>query len=197
LLVLWAIRHASLGLSILGGGAAAAVAIVASGGPVLLAIAIGALALVIFAVGALVGFVTIQIEWELRYYVLTDRSLRIREGVMLLSEVTLTLANVQEINVEQGPIQRWLGISDIVVDTAGGGASGQGAGNSHRGILRGIDRGSVIRQRLEQRVKERRGAGLGDPDDHHDHAPALPGPDPFLAALTAVRDEARALHQAL
>jgi uncharacterized membrane protein YdbT with pleckstrin-like domain len=158
---------------------------------------------------ALVSYAAIRLDWQMRWYILTDRSLRIREGIVQLREVTLTLANVQEIKVSQGPLQRLLGITDLVVDTAGGGgglaAGGPGSVHGHRGVLRGVERGSDLRQTIESRVKQRRGAGLGDPDEVADlGAPPQPAAgsaptadDPFLEALRALRGEAAALRRSV
>lgn len=138
-----------------------------------------------------VGYASIRLDWEMRWYVLTDRSLRIREGILSIREITLTLANVQETKVAQGPIQWLLDISDLIVDTAGGGGSPavDGSVHGHQGVLRGVGRGSDIRKKIEERVKQRRGAGLGDPDEHADHDERS---DPLVTALEGVRDEVRA-----
>lgn len=209
LLVAWALRMGLLTLALAGGIGGAAAAIVAEGKQPLIA-----LALVVVTGGYLVGhalvsYAAIRLDYEMRWYVLTDRSLRIREGIVLVREVTLTLANVQELKVSQGPIQRALGLTDLVVDTAGGGgaaAAAQGSVHGHHGVLRGVDRGGDLRQKIEARVKQRRGAGLGDPDEHvHDAADSGDGhdgqgqaarptsPSAFIDALRGVRDEARRL----
>jgi membrane protein YdbS with pleckstrin-like domain len=63
------------------------------------------------------------LDWELRWYIVTDRSLRIREGVWKVSEMTLTFANVQEVSIRQGPVERLFGIANLRVRTAGGWAT--------------------------------------------------------------------------
>ena len=213
LLVAWALKTGFIGFALLVPVIAAAIGVHAKGDapewvPGLLLVVFG----VPYVVVSLFGYASIRLDWEMRWYILTDRSLRIREGIVFMREVTLTLANVQEIKVDQGPIQRALGIMDLLVDTAGGGAAAAAAKGSiygHHGMMRGIDRGSDVRTKIESRVKQRRGAGLGDPDDHHDHhdhhaAPgasathASPaGGDAFVAALRTVRDEAKRLRTAL
>ncbi len=75
-------------------------------------------------------------------YVLSDRTLRIRRGIWIINEVTITYENIQNVSVRQGPLQRYYGISDLVVQTAGGGGAGpHGEQNlgSHLGLLEGID----------------------------------------------------------
>ena len=73
---------------------------------------------------AVFRYAVIRLEYEKRWYVVTDRSLRIREGVVTVSEMTVTFANIQNVSTSQGPIQRLLGLADLQVETAGGGGSG-------------------------------------------------------------------------
>jgi uncharacterized membrane protein YdbT with pleckstrin-like domain len=200
LLAHWAIKVGvvamSFGFAIVG----AVIAIVSEGKHPALAIVIGVLGGAWMLGFALFTYASIRLDYEMRWYVLTDRSLRIREGIVMQREVTLTLANVQELKVSQGPIQRLLDLTDLIVDTAGGGRSAAAGGESvhgHQGILRGVDRGGDLRAKIEARVKQRRGAGLGDPDEHvHDGAGAEEA-NTVVAALTAVRAETRALRASL
>ena len=39
-----------------------------------------------------------------------------------MHETTISFENVQNVEVRQGPLQRYFGIADVVVQTAGGGA---------------------------------------------------------------------------
>jgi uncharacterized membrane protein YdbT with pleckstrin-like domain len=191
LLVQWAIKCGILFFSTGPGVIAGAVAVVVENkhtwiAPVLL-IPFG----VLFALFALLSYVAIRIDYDYRWYVLTDRSLRIREGVWSMREVTLTLANVQDIKVSQGPIQRLLSIHDVIVDTAGGsGATEKASVQGHRGILRGVEVGSALVEKIRARVKQQRGTGLGDHDEHVEV-------DPFLDALRGLREEARKLRESV
>jgi membrane protein YdbS with pleckstrin-like domain len=138
----------------------------------------------------------IRLEYDLRYYVLTDRSLRIREGVWTINEITLTYANVQHLEIRQGPIQQMLGIADVVVRTAGGGApatpDGQGQPTGHRGMLRGIENAQAIRDQITALLRRYRHAGLGDPEERHALAAAPTRLSPLaLARLREIRDELR------
>jgi uncharacterized membrane protein YdbT with pleckstrin-like domain len=129
----------------------------------MVAITSGAILLGLFA------FFTTRLEYDVRYYLITDRSLRIREGVWTINEITLTYANIQHMEIKQGPIQQMLGISDLVVRTAGGSAplqaeqAGQMLG--HRGVLRGIENAEEIRDLINGYLKQYRHAGLGDPEE--------------------------------
>jgi uncharacterized membrane protein YdbT with pleckstrin-like domain len=122
-----------------------------------------------------------RLDYELRWYIVTDRAARLREGILNLKEMTFTLANVQDIRIRQGPLQRLLGLADLELRTAGGseappggGAHGARGENLHLARFRGVDRAEEIRDLVADRMKKARGAGLGDPDDaiHPEPSPA-------------------------
>lgn len=52
-------------------------------------------------------------------YILTTRRIRIRRGVLSRREQSTTVARVQNINTDQGPLDRMLGIGTVGFDTAG------------------------------------------------------------------------------
>ena len=151
-----------------------------------------------------ISVLAVRLDYEKRWYVLTDRSLRVREGVFRVREMTVTFANIQNITIDQGPIQRLFGIADLKVDTAGGGG---GAGavhgrqqlmNLHTARFRGVDNAAAIKELMQERVRGARDSGLGDTDDHS-HVAQLdrPAPNPALATLLAeMLAEARALRRA-
>jgi len=122
----------------------------------------------------------LRLDYELRWYIVTDRAARLREGILNLREMTFTLANVQDIRIQQGPLQRLLGLADVELRTAGGGEvpaghAGQGASearNLHIARFRGVDNAEAIRDLVVDRMRKARSAGLGDPDD----VPAPPPP---------------------
>ena len=68
-----------------------------------------------------VTYVAVRIDYDLRYYIVTDRSIRVREGALVVKEMTISHANVQNLRVVQGPLMRYFGIWSLSVDTAGGG----------------------------------------------------------------------------
>ena len=125
---------------------------------------------------ALISLALVQLDFEKRWYLVTDRSLRIREGVGTVREITFTFANIQNLSVTQ-PIQRLLGIADLKVETAGGGSvAGQQQHpglNLHTAYFRGIDNAEEVKQLIVERMRAHRDAGLGDHEDRHlqkDHA---------------------------
>jgi uncharacterized membrane protein YdbT with pleckstrin-like domain len=165
----------------------------ASGFLALLAVPLVALA--VFK--AAVFYTTTRLNYDLRWYVITDRSLLIREGVWVTREITLTFANAQNVRVTQGPLQRLFGFSNVEVDTAGGGGGGgshQGGQGTqpHRAVLRGLDNPTHVRALVLEQLRRHRSAGLGDPDDRVASHQAL---NP--AVLSEIWDEARKLRQAL
>jgi uncharacterized membrane protein YdbT with pleckstrin-like domain len=140
----------------------------------------------------------LRLDFEMRWYILSDRSLRIREGIVSVREKTLTFANIQQISIRQNPLQRLLGISDVQVSTAGGGAGTkhEGVGESmHEAYFRGVDNAEEIRGAIKERVRLHRDSGLGNPDEPA-APPALPASAASAAAIE-LREEIRALRRAL
>jgi membrane protein YdbS with pleckstrin-like domain len=117
---------------------------------------------------AAVFYVTTRLNYDMRWYVITDRSLLIREGVWIVREITLTFANAQNVRITQGPLQRYFGFSNVEVDTAGGGGGHQESQSTspHRAVLRGLDQAAQVRDLVLEQLRKHRTAGLGDPDDH-------------------------------
>ncbi len=111
-------------------------------------------------------YVTMRLDYEMRWYVITDRSLLIREGVWNVQEITLTFANAQNVRVSQGPLERFFGFSNVEVETAGGGGgAASGASSPHRAVLRGLANPREVRGVILDVIRRHRTAGLGDPDD--------------------------------
>ena len=131
-------------------------------------------------------FMMVDLDYRYRWYMITDTSLRIREGLMVIRERTMTFANIQNLSLRQGPLQRLLGIADLRVRTAGGGG-GEGSGkhekemsdaaNMHLGYFRGVDNAEEIRDAIMSRMRGLRDTGLGNPDE-----PVAPTPDVQVSA---------------
>jgi membrane protein YdbS with pleckstrin-like domain len=130
-------------------------------------------ALLIAVVPDMVAYIAIHLRYDTTWYVMSDRSLRIRRGIWIIRETTITFENVQNVKVTQGPLQRWFGIGTVLVETAGGGGHTAEAGHgsssmgSHQGLIEGIANTTEIRDRILQRVRRSRTAGLGDEQDTH------------------------------
>lgn len=150
-------------------------------------------------------YLLLRLDYDLRHYIVTDRSLRIRQGAWRVEESTFTFANVQNVTVEQGPIERLLGIANVKIETAGGGLvpGQQGRVSAHQGVLAGIEGAEGVRDRILARLRAYRDAGLGDHDDAtaalgvpaapisaDAPIPSDPAEASAAALLRAVRDEA-------
>lgn len=157
-----------------------------------------ALTIAAFVFQTLFSLAVVRLDYELRWYKVTDTSLRIREGVVQVREMTMTFANIQNLSITQGPFQRLLGIADLKVQSAGGGGSastGQkkehpGALDMHTAYFRGIDNAEELRDLMRHRLRAARDAGLGDPDDESLEpglAAAPPSPAPAVAVGPASR----------
>lgn len=143
-------------------------------------------------------YAVVRLDYELRWYLVTDRSLRIRQGITQLHEMTMSFANIQQVVVRQNPVQRLLGIADLQVQSAGGGAanprSGPLADSLHTGVFHGVDNAVEIRDLILERLRAFREVGLGDPDDASSRAPGEPT---VRDAARELLEEARALRRTL
>lgn len=185
-LFFWKLYFAALSL---GGVAVSVVLLVVSSWFVLLVVPL--MAVVVFK--ASVFYATTRLNYDMRWYVITDRSLLIREGIWIVREITLTFANAQNVRITQGPLQRLFGFSNVEVDTAGGGGGHHGEGTRpHRAVLRGLDNAVFVRDLVLEHLRRHRTAGLGDPDDH---TASHQGLNPAL--LSEIWEEAKKLRRAL
>ncbi len=163
------------------------------------------LIILFFLVGRLFSGLLVKLDFEKRWYLVTDRSLRLREGILNVREMTITFANIQNISISQGPIQRALGIADLRVDTAGGSApvrrEHKGRPQSlHTAFFRGVDNANTIRELIQTRLRELKDSGLGDDEELKrpiDRPAAGNERAEILLALRAVAAEASALRAAL
>lgn len=148
----------------------------------------------------LVGYLVLQFQYDTTWYVMTDRAIRLRSGIWVLKELTITFDNVQNVKIRQGPIQRWLGIGDVSMETAAVGAVGQhGTTLPSTALVAGIANPQEIRDRIVERMRASRSAGLGDPDDERRQRPTTAAPagsapsggwtPAHLAVLRELRDE--------
>jgi membrane protein YdbS with pleckstrin-like domain len=155
-----------------------------------------------------IAYVAIHLRYDTTWYVLTDRSLRIRRGIWVIHETTISFENVQHVEVRQGPLQRVFGIADVIVQTAGGGGGagapgshgGSSSSNTHLGILQGLDDAEVVRDQILEHVRRARSAGLGDehpaaPAPGHGHAQAWGASPAHMAVLREIRDGIRRVEQ--
>ncbi|MCJ8329022.1 MAG: PH domain-containing protein [Lentisphaeria bacterium] len=163
--------------------------------------------LVLFTYSAVSGYVFLRLRYEMHWYKVSDRSMRIRQGIYTVREMTLTFANIQNISITKGPIQRMLGIGTLKVQTAGGGggATQQAKGghliDMHTGYFRNIDDPESVRDMLLERLKNYKDGNLGPlveeaPEEQKAGPPDLPL-ESFLADLITEAKGMRAASEKL
>ena len=161
----------------------------------------------LFSLGSFASqYVILHLELDMLRYTLTDEALRLRRGVVNVEEVTLSFANIQNVKFNQGPVQRYFGIGDLIVEVAGGGAAVAAAAQQgaqvmhHQGLIKGISDPEKLRDTIQARVRRFRGSGLGGAVEIADEAePAAPtdleSPE-ALALLSEIRAALAATHLA-
>jgi len=154
-------------------------------------------------------YAVMRLDFEMRWYVVTDRSLRIRTGVWNVQEITMSFANLQQVEISQGPLQRLLGLGDVKVQSAGGGDVQPGQhgrqDSLHVGHFHCVENAHEIRDLIQARLRRFRESGLGDPEEVRRAtaavAPAVssvPAADAdVLAAARELATEAKSLRQAI
>lgn len=138
-------------------------------------------------------YAVMRLDFSLRWYKVTDRSLRIREGVWNIRELTMAFANIQNISVTRGPIQRHFGVADLVVESAGGGAAKPGEQSLHTGYFRGVENAEEIKAMMLSRLRALQSGAMATPSASTTDTAST---DDLSAALAGVRDEARGLRLA-
>ena len=149
------------------------------------------LGLVVFVASLPVSFLEQHLNFRLRWYIVTDRSLRIRSGIWSTQELTTTFANIQEIRVASGPLQKLLGLADVEVHSAGGG-SGKPGESGHVARFEGVDIANEIRDLMVDRLRRYRDSGLGEAEH-----PEMASNVDAIAAAHAVLEECRTLRAAV
>ena len=165
-------------------------------------VALGALGVLgvlfsLFMIGSLIfQYVVLHLELDMLRYTLTDEALRLRRGVVHVEEVTLSFANIQNVKFSQGPVQRYFGIGDLVVETAGGGGTipqpgAAGPVLNHQGLIKGISDPERLRDTIQARVRRFKGSGVGGEVQDLESPDAPPsdfsGPE-ASALLVEIRD---------
>jgi len=150
-------------------------------------ISVAGLAWVVFLASLPFTYFSRRLNFELRWYIVTDRSLRIRSGLVSVREMTMTFANIQELRIRSGPLQKLLGLADLDVRSAGGSSGPHGNSKGHVGRFEGLDNANLIRDLIADRLRRYKDSGLGD---HHESTTGHPT---LLTEAQAVLNEARKL----
>jgi putative membrane protein len=120
-------------------------------------------------------------------YRFDDEGMHMRWGILFRREVNLTYARVQDIHLRSGLIQRWLGLADVLIQTASGSATPEMT-------IEGIRDYEGLRDLLYSRMRGVRGRERGAATD-----PSLTPEVPvnLPEALGEVRDALRETRAAI
>jgi putative membrane protein len=121
-------------------------------------------------------------------YRFDDEGIHMRVGVLFRREVNLTYARIQDIHLQSGMIQRWLGLADIQIQTAAGSSSAEL-------VIEGFKEYEAIRDFLYTRMRGAKGEPVAPPATPHIRAAATE--DETVALLLSIRDELRRTRQLL
>ncbi len=154
-----------------------------------LSVALAVLELIIVGL----ALVVTRVDWELRHYLVGDRSLRVSSGAVTRREVTVSYANVQNLEVTQGPLERLFGFKTLTLSTAGADAGAGKGENLHVVALAGLENADEVRELMLGMMKHHKDSGLGESSHAEDEQRSAGW---STARLTEVRDAAKALQQA-
>lgn len=159
---------------------------------IVLIIPTAGVSLILLAVPAVVWAVS---KWYYSLYfqklscVLTARKLKIGKGLLFRTEKAIPLDKITDMQMNQGPLMRYLDLESMKVETAGNAGSAGGALVSLVGIKDSRDfREAVLTQRDRvvgsQDLEDRADAVAPAPQD----PAAIASPPETLAVLTEIRD---------
>jgi putative membrane protein len=124
-------------------------------------------------------------------YRFDEHGVTMRWGVLMRREIHLTYARIQDIHLVSGPIQRYLGLADLLVQTASGSVGAEM-------VIEGLLEFEAVRDFLYSKM---RGVHPGEASAAHEPARAAVPRQPVSAGLGAslaqIREELRAGREAL
>lgn len=120
-------------------------------------------------------------------YRFDEEGIHMRVGVLFRREVNLTYARIQDIHLQSGVIQRWLGLADIQIQTAAGSSSAEL-------VIEGFKEFEAIRDFLYMRMRGAKGEPVKTPVPQE---PAVATDDESASLLLDIRDELRRTRELL
>ena len=124
-------------------------------------------------------------------YRFDEEGIHMRVGVLFRREVNLTYARIQDIHLQSGMIQRWLGLADIQIQTASGSASAEL-------VIEGFKEFEAIRDFLYTRMRGAKSGGVAAQGVAEPSPRAGPGADAeAVTLLLSIRDELRRTRELL
>lgn len=121
-------------------------------------------------------------------YKFDDEGIHMRWGILFRREVNLTYARIQDIHLTSGPVQRWLKLSDVHIQTAAGAATAEMK-------IEGLLEYPLLRDFLYSRMRGNRAQGEGAQTATADSG--LGDAQLLAAELQAVTEELRGARLAL
>ena len=85
------------------------------------------------------------------HYRFDEEGIHMRVGILFRREVNLTYARIQDIHLQSGAIQRWLGLADIQIQTASGSSGAEL-------VIEGFKEYEAIRDFLYTRMRGAKGS---------------------------------------
>jgi uncharacterized membrane protein YdbT with pleckstrin-like domain len=121
-------------------------------------------------------------------YTFDAQGIHMRWGIIFRREINLTYARIQDIHVRSGVVQRWLGLADLMVQTASGSMGPEMT-------IEGFREHHAIRDFLYARMRGLRGGGAAQPTAST--GATLASSPELLTLLHDIRDELRGAREAL
>jgi len=152
---------------------------------------LSALAGVVFTCGlatplVLLGLIPMLIRYYTLRYRFDDEGVGVSWGYFFRHQADLTYDKIQDIHVNRGLLERWLGLGTVDVQTASGSAGAEVS-------LPGLTEFDAVRDYLYARMRGSDGEDDASPADGHGAA----GGEDALSLLRGIRDEVVALKVAL
>ena len=124
-------------------------------------------------------------------YRFDEEGIHMRVGVLFRREVNLTYARIQDIHLQSGVIQRWLGLADIQIQTASGSANAEL-------VIEGFKEYEAIRDFLYTRMRGAKSGGVAvERLQEMPRASATDVNDETVTLLLNIRDELRRTRELL
>jgi putative membrane protein len=121
-------------------------------------------------------------------YSFDEQGIHMRWGIIFRREINLTYARIQDIHVRSGVVQRWLGLADLMVQTASGSMGPEMT-------IEGFREHHALRDFLYSRMRGLRGSSVAA--QGHAGSATLPSSPELVTLLHDIRDELRGAREAL
>ena len=125
------------------------------------------------------------------HYRFDEEGIHMRVGILFRREVNLTYARIQDIHLQSGAIQRWLGLADIQIQTASGSSGAEL-------VIEGFKEYEAIRDFLYTRMRGAKGGPADRLTRPSSDAPAAAeSNEETVTLLLSIRDELRRTRELL